>query len=300
VNPRTLVIAAVLAIGVTGTQSQTWGAPKNSSATAFRVLTYNVAGLPEGLSNSNPTTNLPLVGAKLHAFDLALIQEDFAYADLLRKNLKLPYASRAFERGERYDFGDGLSQFAKAPFSEPERIPWTSCHGITGYYFDCLTPKGVSFARLRITAQDSVDVYNLHMDAGHSSGDRAAREAQLGQLVRVIQERSADRAVILGGDFNLGASESGSFRDFERQTGLRDACARVGCPEPGRIDRILSRSGARVRLAPKRWRVDRSFVDAGGRALSDHVPIVVDFALEAAGADSALRPSAPVRPNESN
>lgn len=286
--------AALAAFAVTAAGLDIAGAPKPSSTPAsFRVLTYNVAGLPEGLSSSNPLHNLPLIGAKLHPFDLVLIQEDFAYPELLRKSLKLPYASRAFERGERYDFGDGLSQFAKLAFSEPERIPWDSCHGITGFYFDCLTPKGVGFTRLRVTADDSLDVYNLHMDAGHSAGDRAARETQLRQLARVIEERSAHRAVVLGGDFNLGASETASFHAFERQTGLRDACTRVGCAEPGRIDRILSRSSAKIRLTPKRWRVDRTFIDDRGRALSDHVPVVVEFSLDLPVAEPVLSSSKP-------
>lgn len=254
--------------------------PQAPNQRSLRVVTYNVAGLPEGISASHPLRNLPLIGARLHEFDLALIQEDFAYGPLLRKGLKLPYASRPFERGERYDFGDGLSQFAKHAFGEPERTPWATCHGITGFYFDCLTPKGVSFTRLRLTADDHVDVYNLHMDAGRSPGDRAAREAQLQQLTRLVLSRSAGRAVLLGGDFNLGATETESLRTFERETGLRDACSQLGCPEPHRIDRILSRSSPHVRLIPRRWRADRSFVDPNGRALSDHIPVVVDFTVE--------------------
>jgi endonuclease/exonuclease/phosphatase family metal-dependent hydrolase len=281
--PRSVLAALstllVLSVGLGASAAPQSGAGPQS----LSVVTYNVAGLPEGISASHPTRNLPLIGARLHEFDVALIQEDFAYAELLRKELKLPYASRAFERGERYDFGDGLSHFAKLLFSEPERIPWASCHGITGFYFDCLTPKGVSFTRMHLTAADSVDVYNLHMDAGGSAGDRAARQAQLEQLTLLIQARSVDRAIILGGDFNLGASEAEAFRRFERRTGLRDACARVGCREPGRIDRILSRSSSHVGLTPKRWRVDRTFTDAAGRPLSDHAPVVVDFALELTG-----------------
>lgn len=276
-----LAPAVLLALITLGVGSGVAGAPAaGTTERSLRVVTYNVAGLPEGISGSRPVRNLPQIGARLHEFDLALIQEDFAYGELLRSRMKLPYASRAFERGERYDFGDGLSQFGRDAFGEPERIPWNACHGITGFFFDCLTPKGVSFARVRLTAESDLDVYNLHMDAGRSSGDQAAREAQLQQLARVVLARSAGRAVVLGGDFNLSAGEAESLRAFERETGLRDACSRLGCPEPGRIDRILSRSSPRVRLTPKRWRADRSFVDKDGRALSDHIPVVVDFAVE--------------------
>jgi len=246
------------------------------------VLTYNVAGLPEGLSASRPVQNLPLIGARLNRFDLALIQEDFAYAELLRKHVRLPYSSRAFVRGERYDFGDGLSQFGRDEFDEPERITWASCHGFTGFYFDCLTPKGVSFTRVRLSDNATLDVYNLHMDAGRSAGDQTAREQQLEQLQRLIRERSAGRAVLIGGDFNLTTTDSARLRAFERETGTRDACARLGCPEPGRIDRILSRSSERISLTPKRWRVDRSFVNERGEALSDHMPVAVEFELELA------------------
>src|SRR5687768_6548589 len=100
----------------------------------LRVITYNVAGLPEGISQSRPVQNLPLIGGLLNSYDLALIQEDFAYPGALRERVRLPYASAPFERGDRLDFGDGLSQFSKLPLAELRRSAWQQCHGYTDSY----------------------------------------------------------------------------------------------------------------------------------------------------------------------
>src|SRR5690348_14568282 len=150
-----------------------------AGAGTLRVVTYNVAGLPEGISESHPIANLPVIGERLSRYDLALVQEDFAYAKALRAKLRLPYQSRPFERGQRYDFGDGLSLFSRFPFAEPERTAWRTCNGFTGDYFDCLTPKGFTRTTLALGDGASLDVYDVHLDAGSSDGDRAARTAQL-------------------------------------------------------------------------------------------------------------------------
>jgi len=51
----------------------------------FSGLTYNVAGLPQGLSGSNPATNTRLISPLLNTYDLVLNQEDFWYhADLMQ------------------------------------------------------------------------------------------------------------------------------------------------------------------------------------------------------------------------
>jgi endonuclease/exonuclease/phosphatase family metal-dependent hydrolase len=221
-----------------------------------------------------------LIGGLLNSYDLALVQEDFAYPQALRERLRLPYASTPFERGERLDFGDGLSEFAKLPLTETKRASWRACHGYTDSYFDCLTPKGFRKSRFQLETGVTVDVYNLHLDAGRSSGDRAARAAQLRQLARAIRDESDGRPLIVAGDFNLGRSEHGVFAAFENETGLRDSCTALGCPEPGRIDRVLVRSTSTVRLVPLSWRTERRFVDSAGRPLSDHLPVVVELAWE--------------------
>lgn len=67
-----LVVVAVLAgLGVPA------GAAEPPPSGTFTTLTYNVAGLPEGLSGSNPSVNTPLISPLLNAYDLVLVQEDW-------------------------------------------------------------------------------------------------------------------------------------------------------------------------------------------------------------------------------
>lgn len=255
--------------------------PKAPPHGQLTVVTYNVAGLPEGLSEANPVANLPIIGNLLNKFDVALVQEDFAYPELLRQRLRLAYRSAPFVRGEAMHFGDGLSLFSKLPLGAVVRAPWSSCHGVVDAYFDCLTPKGLAYSTLQVGQRATVDVYDVHLDAGRSPEDVAARGAQLWQLVSTIKRVDSERALLLGGDFNLTAEELPQFRAVMREVGLADACDELRCPDASRIDRVLYRSGAGLTIKPRAWRLGTGFTDARGRALSDHEPVVVAFAWSA-------------------
>jgi hypothetical protein len=246
---------------------------------SFELLTYNVAGLPEGISRSHPLANLPRIGELLNRYDIALVQEDFAYPRELRRGLRLPFASAPFVRSG-LDYGDGLSQFARLPFSDFRRETWASCHGVVDSFFDCLTPKGFTSSRQSLADGAVVHVYNLHMDAGWSPEDRVARAAQVEQLIEAIQRDSQGQAVIVGGDTNILRRERSVLDRFMQLTGLADACAETRCPEPGRIDRVLYRSSGELQLRPTRWRIASEFVDAARRPLSDHQAVAVRFAWQ--------------------
>jgi hypothetical protein len=270
---RSLVAVAMCSL-TTAALADVGSAPRRGR---FRLATNNVAGLPEGVSQAHPLVNLPVVGKRLNAYDLALVQEDFAYPELLRKNLTLPYRSGAFVRGEALHFGDGLSQFGRQPFGETRRLPWNACHGIVDSYFDCLTPKGLAMIRVEVTPRAFVDVYNVHLDAGASPEDAAARAKQLAQLFDTVRELSADHATVVGGDFNLTDAERPLLYQLAGAVGLVDVCARLRCAEPGRLDRVLTRGSPALGLEPRSWRIDRSFRDAQGRPLSDHLLVAVEL-----------------------
>jgi endonuclease/exonuclease/phosphatase family metal-dependent hydrolase len=241
------------------------------------LATYNVAGLPEGLSQVHPVTTLPRIGKLLNGYDLALVQEDFAYPALLRKNLQLSYRSAPFQRGEALHFGDGLSQFGKLPFGDTTRVPWRACHGVVDSYFDCLTPKGLALIRVEVSPRLFIDVYDVHLDAGAADGDRAARAQQLAQLMDTVRELSGEHALVVGGDFNLTEAERPLLYALAASVGLVDVCAQLRCPEPWRLDRVLTRSSPTLSLQPRSWRTDRSFRDASGQPLSDHLLVAVDI-----------------------
>lgn len=248
----------------------------------FELLTYNVAGLPEGISRSRPLSNLPRIGELLNRYDIALVQEDFAYPLELRRGIRLPHASAPFVR-TGLDFGDGLSQFSRFPLTALRREAWSSCNGVIDAFFDCLTPKGFAMARAAIDASLVVHVYNLHMDAGWTTADRAAREAQVEQLVAAIARDSADQAVIVGGDTNLLRRDRDLLARLLQAASLRDACSDTRCPEPWRIDRVLYRSAPALRLRPMSWRIASEFVGDGRQPLSDHDAVAVRFEWERGG-----------------
>ena len=240
------------------------------------MLTYNIAGLPDGFMTAHPSMNMSRIGALLGSYDLALIQEDFAFGSALRESVRLPFQSPAFVRAGRLHFGDGLSQFSVQPFTALEREPWRECHGVLDSYFDCLTPKGFTSARQRLTEGVQIDVYNVHFDAGSSRFDQQAREAQVEQLLEAIIQRSPGRAMVLAGDTNIG-SDPALLARLKRTAGLVDACEALHCPDPRRIDRIFYRSSPGLTIRARKWSIDRRFVDANGQSLSDHLAVAVDF-----------------------
>jgi endonuclease/exonuclease/phosphatase family metal-dependent hydrolase len=288
IRGRALGLLALAWLAPDGTPAASAAASESASVAAdaslrrhgaFELLTYNVAGLPEGISRSRPLANLPRIGELINRYDIALIQEDFAYPLELRRSIRLPHGSAPFVR-TGLDFGDGLSQFSRFPLTALRREPWSSCNGVVDAFFDCLTPKGFAMARTVIDASLSVHVYNLHMDAGWTAADRAAREAQVAQLVAAIARDSADQAVIVGGDTNLLRRDRDLLARLLDGASLHDACAETRCPEPWRIDRVLYRSAPTLRLRPRSWRVASEFVGEGRRPLSDHDAVAVRFEWE--------------------
>jgi hypothetical protein len=276
--------------------------------TSLSVLTYNVAGLPEGLSASLPAQNSPLISPLLNDYDLVLLQEDFSYRAQIASMVRLPFAAPPDDRGS--SLGDGLSIFANRPLHDVARIPWRTCFGMFDSGSDCLTPKGLVALRVEVAPETYVDVYDLHADAGQSAGDMAARASNLVQLAEALQLRSLGRAVIVAGDFNSRYTREELMPTLLAATGLRDvwiervrggdvppvgdavACASqtddAACEH---IDRILYRSGDAVRLTPLSYAVEGAkFVDAQGMQLSDHRPVSARFEVrrvDAATGDGA-------------
>ncbi len=249
----------------------------------FEALTYNVAGLPEGISSSNPTEFIPKISPLLNPYDLVLVQEDFVYHRDLSREANHPFQSTPKDPVERL-IADGLNRFSNFEFEPLERQQWVTCYGgmsggsVTGAA-DCLAEKGFSMARTTIAPGIVIDIYNHHAEAGGGLEDAEARELGYAQLTDFIQTYSAGNAVIIGGDTNLdryGTWDGPILSAFESDNDLTDACHFLECGTET-IDRFFFRNSDTVKITPTSWRFADEFITEDGGHLSDHYAVHVGF-----------------------
>lgn len=270
---------------------------KVAFAGTLKVLSYNVAGLPELLSSGDPAVNTPLIGARLGPYGIINVQEDFNYHAALYAADS--HVTRTPTSGG-VPFGDGLNTLSDYDYIDLQRIKWNDCNLNSG---DCLTPKGFSFLRLRLGEGAWVDVYNLHTDAGSDSGDVSARAKNLAQVSSFIQKWSVNMPIIVMGDTNARWSrESSTLTTFVNTNSVTDAwlsLVRKGSaptsdlvcvfPFPSgtsattltaceTVDKIFSRSNGALTLTQTAFTNEHnSFINSTGFPLSDHYPISTTF-----------------------
>ncbi|NIR52490.1 hypothetical protein GWO43_28250 [candidate division KSB1 bacterium] len=251
--------------------------PKPGTDT-FTFLTYNVAGLPQGISPSNPEKNTPLISPLLNKYDIALVQEDFFYHEELKAQARHPFQSESNNGPGQFDFGDGLNRFSMFPFEALRREQWSVCSGTDGN--DCLARKGFSVSETTLAPGVIVDIYNLHLDAGGGPEDFSARNMQVEQLLRTLNSRSSGKAIIVAGDTNFDTDNRQQDAELLQRlfTGasLTDACRFLSCGQE-MVDRVLFRGNGVIDLTPISWQIDPDFVDEEGNKLSDHFAIGVTF-----------------------
>ncbi|MFF3331035.1 jacalin-like lectin [Streptomyces sp. NPDC002888] len=284
----TAATTATAATATTAASAQAAAAPASGT---FNVLTYNVAGLPEGLSSGHPATNTPLISPRLAPYDIVNVQEDFNYHAALYAGDDHPYRT-ATSGG--VPFGDGLNTLSDLPFEDFERVKWKTCTGT-----NCLTPKGFTLARVRLAEGVFVDLYNVHTNADDTDDALAARRANVEQLSDFIQANSAGNAVIVMGDTNTRYTRTGdNIRTLVDENGLTDAwvkLAKGGTPPPSGadpllcptsaptngcevVDKILYRGSTLLSLTATSYNNEwASFLDSAGGNLSDHFPHTTGF-----------------------
>lgn len=283
------------------------GCSDNNDATAavvsgeFAALAYNVAGLPQPLSGSNPETNMPLISPLLNDYDLVLVQEDWltpqpnglaplrVYHAILAAEAEHPFQSVPAPLPLGSDparpsaqVSDGLNRFSQFPFGEIIRQAWAGCDNNSG---DCLALKGFSVARTELAEGVCIDVYNIHGEAGNEEGDRALKDDNTRDLAGFIEVYSAGRAVIIGGDFNQRRSRSHDAANLDYlvdTVGITNACNAVGVVDDEAIDKFFFRSSNTVTLNPTRCQFElEKFATPGGQPLSDHDALAVTFSWSA-------------------
>jgi len=268
----------------------------------FSLLNYNVAGLPDALSGSNPEVNMPLIAPLLNGYDVVLVQESWetpdpnplaplrVYHEILRAGSEHPYASISKTNPIGSDpsrpgaiLSDGLNQFGRYPFAPvPLREPWAGCDNSAA---DCLALKGFSMSRMTFAPGVEVDVYNFHMEAGGNANDEALRDAGITQMLAFMAEHSAGRAIIGAGDANLHIEDEPDGTQYARllsEGGFTDSCDAVGCSNPTRIEKTFFRSSDTVTLTALSWELENDvFVRDDAEPLSDHPALLTNFRWEA-------------------
>ena len=250
--------------------------------------------------NRARSSETPRASVPLNEYDLVLVQEDFYFHRLVGLLAEHPYKSEP-QRSSILNDGrlgrlsglpftdsgtlsamlpnDGLNRFSQLPFTELTRETWTECSGFHDAANDCLAPKGLSFARHELTSGVTIDVYNLHLDAGRRDADIDARRSQLDQLTRFLSAHSEGNAVIIGGDTNLQAPIEGDeemLQEFLGLHGFQIAARTLG--QEDIIDRFFYRSSTSLTLTPTARAVLSEPFSVEGVPLSDHDPVRVDFA----------------------
>ncbi len=262
----------------------------------IKVLTYNIAGLPQGISAAKTPRRVSIteIGEKVEEFDIVNVQEDFNYNTAFYSLNKHPY--RTVHKG-KIPLGDGLNTLSKYPIVEYRRIPWRHCSGP-----DCWTVKGFSFAKIQLDQHVYLDVYNVHANSSDVARAAKARRENIRQLAAYIQEHSAGKPLIVMGDFNAHyAYKRDNLHEFLVNTGLSDGWVthlRNGTfPEiipkfiaqhmlslnndTESLDKIFFRNGDNLTLIPKTYEVEIShFTNQAGAALSDHLAVSMSFDWE--------------------
>ncbi|MEU2336706.1 jacalin-like lectin [Streptomyces sp. NPDC013172] len=296
---RRLVACLAAAVATLGGLTATATPAAAAGSGTFSVLTYNVAGLPQGLSSA-PTprdTSTTEIGRRIAPYDIVNVEEDFNYHAYLYATDTHPYRT-ATSGGA--GIGSGLNTVSNYAWDgdDFERVGWNSCQVDSG---DCLTPKGFTFMRERLAEGVYVDFYNLHTNAGTNDGDEASRAANLNQLTSFISTHSAGNAVVVMGDTNTRYTRSAdTIAEFASANGLTDAwvqlirggsapakgsdalvCDQSGATVPNTcevVDKVLYRGSKLVNLKATSYNNEHAkFLTSDGLMLSDHDPITVGF-----------------------
>lgn len=257
------------------------------------LMTYNVAGLPQGISSGDPINNTSEIGRRINEYDIVQVQEDFNYNHLLYGTAKHPFKTTP---SGPVPFGDGLNTLSRYKVSNLKRFKWNQCNGT-----DCLTPKGFSYSQIEIAAGVTVDFYNIHANAGSAEPDLEARRRNIAQICAYIDANSEGRAVVVMGDFNCRYTREADDIRLFLERGFSDvwielvrggvvpdkgAPSLTGCsasatsPDCETVDKILYRSNGQVIMTPLEFQKPREAFMRDGKELSDHIPVYASMRFE--------------------
>ena len=255
------------------------------SSEEIKILVYNTHGLPSAFVGDDPEERFPLIGEKTKAYQLSLLQEDFAHHELLLENLnKESIAIRGNGNNKSlcpFCSGSGLtmiSNFEREWQLEVNSEAFNSCSGWLGGLNDCFASKGFQLARIETPSEKYVFILNTHLDAGRSTSDRKVRADQLNQILAKVGKVIDGEALIIAGDLNLRWDDPQDIHlleAFKKDLGLLDSFDGVK-PDKNRpsLDYILYRNGTDTTLEVLEVGIDSDF-QYDNKPLSDHPALFI-------------------------
>lgn len=195
-------------------------AQDNDGKQTFTVCAYNVDGLPNSIAGIeiNPDgkgeEGAAAIGSYLSEkqFDVIALSEDFNFHSSLMAPLAADYTAGTYRGGLnvsgfnaniRFNT-DGLEFLTRTPivFGSESWTAWKNNYGKFDNGSDELITKGFRSYTVSVGDGILVDFYIMHMDAGSTDADNAARATQWEQLRDAILARNSGHPVIVMGDTN--------------------------------------------------------------------------------------------------
>lgn len=168
----------------------------------IRVITYNVAGLPEVITQGRGFPPLGkrfrYIAHKLKKYDIIGLQEVFVEERrIIEDALGHYYLVHGTDTQGLKKVGSGIYTFSRWSITGSMFRMWRDAVDT-----DALSHKGFVAATTEISGDLSIDVYNLHMQAGKVNW--RVREKQHEQLHSAMKAYSMGqgRPIIIMGDFN--------------------------------------------------------------------------------------------------
>lgn len=187
-------------------------------------------------------------------------------------------------------------------------VHWDLSNGKTSNGSDELIDKGFRYYTVTVLDSIELDVYIVHMDAETDPEDMAARDSNIRQLARAIINSSTKRPILVMGDTNcrytrdslllhffepINADSRFSVTDTWIEHVWEGTYPELGAssmmvydPYYGEqygevVDKIfyINNNRSPYQLQATRHFRDTTFVDAEGEPLTDHKPVVAEFAV---------------------
>ncbi|MBI2522505.1 MAG: sphingomyelin phosphodiesterase [Bdellovibrio sp.] len=161
----------------------------------FRLITYNVKGLPVPFRLKHK--ELPLIAKSIRSFsaDVICFQETFTKrAHVLKEMPEYRYVVEGPHKKGKV-INSGLIIASKYPITRIATHVYKKCTGA-----DCFASKGIVVATIKHPTLGEIDIFNTHMNAGKN---KKVKWSQWGQLLQFVKSHiSPDRPAIFAGDFN--------------------------------------------------------------------------------------------------